>query len=158
MYRREVIPDDPTRLFIELNIQKESLFIPMPLILWQAGFQREYVLDIDMHTKTPQYLWLDSVSYTLGNQQRQLLSAQTLPLAHGDFYERSYSPGLYRAQCATAPRIVLSKVLSKVRGKVRGDLRGTFRLYLTTIDHRQEVFIIPEVPIRYYRSRIGPIF
>ena len=142
---------DPYVGFIEINLLKEAIWIPTPIIMAEVNCSRNYLLDIDFHTETRnEYSKLDSIRYSIYTSGNQIVSTGVLPIKNGEFRIRSYSPGIYRAQCATASSIPL--------GKQRNPLNGTFTIYATDSTGQPKAIHVTDVTLEYYKPRVGRFF
>ncbi|NVO86407.1 hypothetical protein [Hymenobacter terrestris] len=149
-YRQLSSKTEPTAPFIEINLEKPVIWLPLPLVLWEISTAKNYLLDIDFHTKNIEYQRLDSIGYRIQNADKQLLASGILPIVNGELSERSYSPGRHRAQCTTRPLIVL--------GHQHQALTGSFVIYATDVNNRKALIPVEDVALHYFKARIGSFF
>ncbi|MBD2715663.1 hypothetical protein KBK19_11505 [Microvirga sp. STR05] len=137
--------------FIEINLLKEVLWLPTPIIMTEVNCSRNYLLDIDFHTEERNvYNSLDSIRYSISSPNNRIIDAGVLPIKNGRFSIRSYSPGIYRAQCTTEPGIRL--------GKQKQELNGTFTIYATDSSGRAKSIYISNASLNYYKPKIMSFF
>ncbi|RSK42496.1 hypothetical protein [Hymenobacter perfusus] len=142
---------DPYVGFIEINLLKEVIWIPTPIIMTEVNCSRNYLLDIDFHTETKnEYRKLDSIRYSIITSDNRIVNEGVLPIKNGELSIRSYSPGIYRAQCTTEPSIHL--------GKQKQALNGTFTIYATDINGQPKAVHVTDVILNYYKPRIMSFF
>ena len=149
-HRQLISKMEPTKPFIEINLQKSIIWLPLPIIMWEVSTTKGYLLDIDFHTKNREYKQLDSVSYRIQKSDKQVLAAGILPIINGYISKRSYSPDVYRAQCMTQPLILL--------GNQHQELTGTFVIYATDINNQKVLIPIEDINLHYFKGRIISFF
>jgi hypothetical protein len=141
----------PYVAFIEMNLLKEAVLIPTPIIMTEVNCSRNYLLDIDFHTEMKdEYKKLDSIKYSITTIGNDTISEGILPIKNGEFSIRSYSPGIYRAQCTTEASIYL--------GKQKQSLIGTFTIYATDSNGQPKTIDIDNVGLYYHRPKIMSFF
>jgi len=139
-----------TKPFIKINLEKETLWLPLPLFVWEISCSRNYLLDIDFHTKDVMYNHLDSISYKIRSVENLTLATGTLPIVNGELSRRLYSPEVHRAQCTTQPLIIL--------GNQRQELTGDFVIYATDINNHKTTIPVDSVALHYFKARITSFF
>lgn len=149
-YRQLISKAEPTKPFIEINLEKPAIWLPLPIIMWEVSTAKNYLLDIDFHTKNIEYKQLDSISYKIQTPDKKLLASGVLPIVNGGLSKRSYSPDVHRAQCTTQPLIFL--------GNQRQELTGSFVIYATDINNQKALIPIDSIPLNYFKARIGSFF
>jgi hypothetical protein len=147
--------DQTTQPTILLDLQKETLPLPVPAVLWLIG-SRQYQLTLDFLTSTMEYQQFDSIQYQLRTTQNQVLTAGTLPFRRGEVNKVPFEPSMpslpvrYLIRCTTPARIPLSKQ--------RQPLMGTFLIYAKDRNGQPALVPVDQVPLRYYEARISTIF
>ena len=141
---------DATQLFIEIVLEKPVFWLPVPYNLKKVKYSKNYLLDIDFHTKQVEYKRLDSIRYEISNEEKQAIASGTLPIINGELSRRSYSPEVHRAQCTTQPDIVLRK-----QG---GDLVSNFIIYATNINNQPVSIAMSNRTLIDHKFRIGRLF
>ncbi|PJJ59080.1 hypothetical protein CLV45_0493 [Hymenobacter chitinivorans DSM 11115] len=117
----------------------------------EINYSQNYLLDIDFHTDTiNQYKSLDSIQYSISAPGNSVTQAGVLPIKNGKLSIRSYSPGIYRAQCTTEPRIQL--------GKQKQGLNGTFIIYATDINNQPKPVFINDISLAYHKPKLWGFF
>ncbi|UOR07300.1 hypothetical protein MUN82_09410 [Hymenobacter aerilatus] len=149
-YRQLGSETESTRPFIGINLKKSTTLLPIPLIIWEVGSSRNYLLDIDFHTENIEYKQLDSIRYEIQNLDKEVLASGTLPIINGELSRRSYSPEVHRAQCTTQPIIAL--------GNQRQELIGTFTIYATDAKGQKALVLVESVALHYFKARFGSFF
>lgn len=149
-YTRLLFKEEPAKPFIEIDLKKPTFLLPLPIIMWEVSTAKNYLLDIDFHTKNIEYKQLDSISYKIQTLDKQLLASGVLPIANGGLSERPYSPDVHRAQCTTQPLILL--------GNQRQELTGSFVIYATDINNQKALIPIDNIPLHYFKARIASFF
>ncbi|MBG8552239.1 hypothetical protein [Hymenobacter guriensis] len=137
--------------FIEINLLKEVIWVPTPIIATEVNSSPDYLLDIDFHTETKnEYHKLDSIRYKIIASDNRTINEGVLPIKNGELSIRSYSPGIYRAQCTTKPSIRL--------GKQKQALNGTFTIYATGSNGQPKSIYINNIILNYYKPKIISFF
>ena len=140
---------------ILLDLQKETIPLGVPLVLWETGSKR-YQLTLDFLTSTAEYQQFDSIQYQIRTVENQLLTTGTLPFRNGKMNKVALEPSLpslpesHLIRCTTPTRILL--------GKQRQSLRGTFLIY--AVDRNGQTAIIPldTVSLRYQKAMLRSFF
>lgn len=137
--------------YIKIDLTKDKLLIPTPIIMAEINSSKEYLLNIDCITDSlKEYRSLDSIRYTVRTLANAELGKGILPIQNGEFRIRSYSYGKYRAQCATEPKIKL--------GKQKQSLVATFIIYATDSTGQPKTIGIDNVGLYYHKPRVVGFF
>ena len=149
-YTQLIPKTEQAKPFIQINLEKPTIPLPLPIIMWEISTAKRYCFDIDFLTKNRQYQRLDSIGFALYTPDKQLVASGVLPIVNGELSYRPYSPDVHRAQCQTSPRIAL--------GNQRQELTGTFVLYATDLNNQRALIPLDGVALHYFKARIASFF
>jgi len=139
-------PDESTSS-IKISLQKESIWLPLPVAMWEIG-SKNYQLAIDFHTPTLEYQQFDSIFYQIQTVENKLITSGTLSLLNGQvdtFSMPKYSfPAQYIIRCATRPRLRI--------GNQRQPLMGSFIIYTRNHTGRPTIRNISPIQLRYHKA------
>lgn len=144
-----------TNHVILLDLQKDTLPLGVPLVLWETGGKR-YQLSLDFLTSTAEYQQFDSIQYQIRTVENRLLATGTLPFRDGKMRQVPMEPSVpslpesHLIRCTTPARITL--------GKQHQSLRGTFLIYALDRHGQPALVSLDTVSLRYQKAKFGSFF